>query len=189
MCTGTCSRGVGAALWPLALLAIVANILLAFPDWKTEYVHDWGRRLTPEVLYLGGLVGGGIMIQATGRRGCCGNRCGMFLSVLSAAVGVAGALYALTVSMLGLVHGPYCQYRNGTVLAWGRPFEDHEEPSSKPTTDDSVETRARLLSKPPSCGSSYPLIMRTHTVAASLGSPFFVQKLFSQLSNPDNGFP
>ncbi|XP_020646106.3 metallo-beta-lactamase domain-containing protein 1 isoform X2 [Pogona vitticeps] len=138
MCTGTCSRVVGAALWPLALLGIVANILLAFPDWKTEYVHGWGKRLTPEVLYLGGLVGGGVMvlvpaihIQATGRRGCCGNRCGMLLSVLFAAVGVLGALYALTVSMLGLVHGPFCQYLNGTLLVWGRPFEHHEESSSQ----------------------------------------------------------
>ncbi|KAH0626023.1 hypothetical protein JD844_000720 [Phrynosoma platyrhinos] len=138
MCTGTCSRVVGAALWPFALLAIVANVLLAFPDWKTEYVHNFGQRLTPEVLYLGGLVGGGVMvlipaihIQATGSHGCCGNRCGMFLSVLLAAVGALGAAYAIVVSMLGLAHGPYCRYQqNETHLDWGRPFEHSEEPLS-----------------------------------------------------------
>ncbi|XP_062993355.1 transmembrane 4 L6 family member 5-like [Elgaria multicarinata webbii] len=139
MCTGTCSRVVGAALWPFALLCIVANILLAFPDWKTQYVHDWGRHLTPEVLYLGGLVGGGVMvlvpaihIQATGRDGCCGNRCGMCLSVLFAAMGVVGAIYAVSVAMLGLVHGPLCRYQeNGTSTDWGRPLWNSWESSSK----------------------------------------------------------
>ncbi|XP_042329882.1 LOW QUALITY PROTEIN: transmembrane 4 L6 family member 5-like [Sceloporus undulatus] len=156
MCTGACSRVVGAALWPFALLAIVANVLLAFPDWKTEYVHDFGQHLTPEVLYLGGLVGGGVMvlipaihIQATGSHGCCGNRCGMFLSVLLAAVGAVGATYAIVVSMLGLAHGPPCQYlQNGTHLDWGRPFEHSEEPLrgqfGKPERVASVALRATL---------------------------------------------
>ncbi|XP_015270352.1 PREDICTED: transmembrane 4 L6 family member 5-like isoform X1 [Gekko japonicus] len=133
MCTGACSRVVAAALWPFALLCIVANLLLAFPDWKTEYVHNGGEHLTPEVLYLGGIVGGGIMvlvpaiqIQAPGSRGCCGNRCGMFISVVSAAIGLAGSLYALSVSALGLVRGPLCKYplENGTLSAWERPFWD-----------------------------------------------------------------
>ncbi|XP_044282731.1 transmembrane 4 L6 family member 1-like [Varanus komodoensis] len=138
MCTGKCSKVVGAALWPFALLCITVNILLAFPDWKTEYVHDWGSHLTPEVLYLGGLVGGGVMvlvpavhIQATGSNGCCGNRCGMCLSVLFAVMGVVGAVYAVGVSMLGLVHGPLCRYEvNGTLSDWGRPFLDSKEPFS-----------------------------------------------------------
>lgn len=64
MCTGTCSRVVGAGLWPFALLCIVGNLLLAFPNWKTEYVQNRGEHLTPEVLYLGGIVGGGIMVRA-----------------------------------------------------------------------------------------------------------------------------
>ncbi|XP_060111925.1 transmembrane 4 L6 family member 5-like [Heteronotia binoei] len=137
MCTGACSRVVGAALWPFALLCIVANLLLAFPNWTTEYVQNRGQHLTPEVLYLGGVVGGGIMvlvpaihIQATGRHGCCANRCGMFLSVLAAAVGLAGSLYALSVSALGLVRGPLCRIQeNGTLSGWERPFwrQDEEE--------------------------------------------------------------
>nr|XP_056719539.1 transmembrane 4 L6 family member 5-like [Euleptes europaea] len=135
MCTGACSRVVGAALWPFALLCIVANLLLAFPNWKTEYIENRGKHLTPEVLYLGGIIGGGIMvlvpaihIQATGRHGCCGNRCGMFLSVLFAAIGLAGSLYALSASALGLVRGPLCKYQlaNG-MSSWGRPFWNEEQ--------------------------------------------------------------
>nr|XP_003230718.2 PREDICTED: transmembrane 4 L6 family member 5 [Anolis carolinensis] len=135
MCTGACSKVVGAALWPFILVSIVSNILLAFPGWKADYVHEFGKRLTPEVLYLGGLVGGGLVVlipavhfQAAGGRGCCGNRCGMFLSVILAAVGVLGASYSVVVSLLGLVHGPLCQYMvNGTHLDWGRPFENTGE--------------------------------------------------------------
>ncbi|XP_015270353.1 PREDICTED: transmembrane 4 L6 family member 5-like isoform X2 [Gekko japonicus] len=67
-----------------------------------------------------------IQIQAPGSRGCCGNRCGMFISVVSAAIGLAGSLYALSVSALGLVRGPLCKYplENGTLSAWERPFWD-----------------------------------------------------------------
>ncbi|KAJ1080488.1 hypothetical protein NDU88_000687 [Pleurodeles waltl] len=86
--------------------------------------------MTPEVLYLGGLIGGGLLIlipaihiQATGKEGCCANRCGMFLSILFAAIGVAGGVYGFAVSFLGMVHGPACQYNNGTALEWGSPFK------------------------------------------------------------------
>ncbi|XP_039355719.1 transmembrane 4 L6 family member 5-like [Mauremys reevesii] len=140
MCTGKCSRVVGVGLWPLALTCIVCNLLLCFPDWDTQYVKGGGRLLTPEVLYLGGLVGGGAMIlipaihiQATGRQGCCGNRCGMFLSILFALVGVAGSIYAVSVSALGLVNGPLCQVResNGSLGTWGQPFLSTDEELSK----------------------------------------------------------
>uniref|UniRef100_A0A452GUH8 Transmembrane 4 L six family member 5 n=1 Tax=Gopherus agassizii TaxID=38772 RepID=A0A452GUH8_9SAUR len=131
MCTGKCSWVVGVGLWPLALTCTICNLLLCFPDWDTQYVQGGGRLLTPEVLYLGGLVGGGAMIlipaihiQATGWQGCCGNRCGMFLSILFALVGVAGSVYAVSVSALGLVNGPLCQVReaNGSLSTWAQPF-------------------------------------------------------------------
>lgn len=43
MCTGTCSRVVGAVLWPFALLCIVANILLAFPQMGDPVMSVIGR--------------------------------------------------------------------------------------------------------------------------------------------------
>lgn len=76
---------------------------------------------------MGGLVGGGLMvlipafyINLTGREGCCGNRCGMFLSIAFAAVGVVGALYSLIVAVLGLKNGPLCK----VLLVWRQPFKD-----------------------------------------------------------------
>ncbi|XP_006127326.1 transmembrane 4 L6 family member 5-like isoform X1 [Pelodiscus sinensis] len=130
MCTGKCSRVVGVGLWPLALTCIVCNLILCFPAWDLQYVQQRDQ-LTPEVLYLGGLVGGGLLIlipaihiQATGRQGCCGNRCGMFLSILFALLGVVGSVYAVSVASLGLVNGPLCQVRksNGSLGAWEQPF-------------------------------------------------------------------
>uniref|UniRef100_UPI00398EB698 metallo-beta-lactamase domain-containing protein 1-like isoform X2 n=1 Tax=Pristiophorus japonicus TaxID=55135 RepID=UPI00398EB698 len=60
-----------------------------------------------------------IHIHATGGGGCCANRCGMFLSILFAALGALGSGYCLITSILGLVNGPTCEYNNGN---WTRPF-------------------------------------------------------------------
>lgn len=45
----------------------------------------------------------------------------MFLSILFAAVGVAGALYSFIVALLGLINGPYCKQ---LLIFWGTPFKD-----------------------------------------------------------------
>ncbi|XP_069837461.1 transmembrane 4 L6 family member 5-like [Dendropsophus ebraccatus] len=128
MCTGKCSRFIGIALYPLSIISILSNILLFFPGWKTGYIKNPKVLMTPEVIFLGGIIGGGILvlipaihIQATGRQGCCSNRCGMFLSIIFAAIGVAGSLYGFVVSVVGMVKGPQCLSLK--TLHWERPFE------------------------------------------------------------------
>uniref|UniRef100_I3J8R7 Transmembrane 4 L six family member 21a n=1 Tax=Oreochromis niloticus TaxID=8128 RepID=I3J8R7_ORENI len=125
MCTGKCSRFVAVTLYPLVVISIICNIVLFFPDGDVTYAKD--GHITAEVKYMGGLIGGGVMvllpalyIHLTGKQGCCGNRCGMFLSIAFAAVGVAGALYSLIVAALGLQNGPLCK----TVLVWTTPFKE-----------------------------------------------------------------
>ncbi|RVE60218.1 hypothetical protein OJAV_G00178770 [Oryzias javanicus] len=135
MCTGKCSKVVAVSLYVLALVSIICSIILLFPDFKTKYVSDDGKdgkpRLTPEVKYMGGLIGGGAMIlvpaihiHLTSTKGCCANRCGMFLSIGFAAVGVLGALYSLITSGLGLANGPVCFWFNAAspIPQWGAPF-------------------------------------------------------------------
>ncbi|XP_060941618.1 transmembrane 4 L6 family member 1-like [Limanda limanda] len=129
MCTGKCSRFVAIALYPLVLVSIICNILLFFPGWDVKYSQD--GFITEEVKYMGGLVGGGLMvllpalyIHLTGSQGCCANRCGMFLSIAFAGVGVAGALYSLVVAGLGLQNGPYCKV---LLLGWLTPFKNGEK--------------------------------------------------------------
>ncbi|KAG5844048.1 hypothetical protein ANANG_G00157310 [Anguilla anguilla] len=64
-----------------------------------------------------------IHIHLTGNQGCCANRCGMFLSIGFAAVGVAGALYSFIVAILGLINGPTCL----VGIIWMAPFRESEE--------------------------------------------------------------
>lgn len=126
MCTGKCSRCIAVSLYPLVLLSITCNIILFFPGWDVKYVKE--GHITEEVKYMGGLIGGGILvlipalyIHLTGEEGgCCGNRFGMLFSIVFAAVGVAGALYSFAVAVLGLTNGPLC--REGTQ--WIRPFQN-----------------------------------------------------------------
>ncbi|XP_008300822.1 transmembrane 4 L6 family member 4-like [Stegastes partitus] len=130
MCTGKCSRFIAVTLYPLVLLSIICNIILFFPGWDVKYVKE--GHITDEVKYMGGLIGGGVMvlipalyIHLTGDEGgCCGNRFGMFLSIVFAVVGVAGALYSFTVAVFGLYNGPLCLYDG----QWTRPFENSTKP-------------------------------------------------------------
>ncbi|XP_027893173.1 transmembrane 4 L6 family member 5 [Xiphophorus couchianus] len=135
MCTGSCSKFIAVPLYVLALVSVICNIMLFFPDFSTEYAgsdSESDPRLTNEVKYMGGFIGGGIMIlipaihiHLTSTKSCCANRCGMFLSIGFAALGVAGAIYSLAVAAVGLQNGPVCRYRadNGTEIeTWGRPF-------------------------------------------------------------------
>ncbi|XP_010767224.1 transmembrane 4 L6 family member 4-like, partial [Notothenia coriiceps] len=87
MCTGKCSRCVAVTLYPLAFISIICNIVLFFPGGDVKYAQD--GHITEEVKYMGGLIGGGIMvllpalyIHLTGTQGCCGNRCGVSLKTL-----------------------------------------------------------------------------------------------------------
>ncbi|KAM4035978.1 transmembrane 4 L6 family member 5-like [Anomaloglossus baeobatrachus] len=135
MCTGKCSKFIGISLYPFSVISIVSNLILLFPDWKVDFIKNPSEQITPEVLFLGGVIGGGILvlipaihIQATGREGCCNNRCGMFLSIIFAAIGVAGSVYGFASAVLGMVRGPQCYYTflNETTgrqeSTWGRPF-------------------------------------------------------------------
>uniref|UniRef100_A0A3Q2YNY1 Transmembrane 4 L six family member 21b n=1 Tax=Hippocampus comes TaxID=109280 RepID=A0A3Q2YNY1_HIPCM len=122
MCTGACSKFIAVPLYILALVSIICNIVLFFPDLQTKYAaedREGHPRITEEVKYMGGVIGGGIMvlipaihIHLTSSGKCCANRCGMFLSIGFAAAGVAGAVYSLSVAALGLANGPLCYWSN-----------------------------------------------------------------------------
>jgi len=133
MCTGKCSKFIAVALYVLATVSVICNIMLFFPDFDTKWISEDTEdkpRITPEVKYMGGLIGGGIMILipaihihlTSTRDGCCANRCGMFLSIGFAAAGVAGAIYSVAVAAVGLTNGPVCNTLSGIIPLWGRPF-------------------------------------------------------------------
>lgn len=60
MCTGGCARCLGGTLIPLAVFAVLANILLFFPGGK---VVDDNSHLSDEVWYFGGILGSGVLVS------------------------------------------------------------------------------------------------------------------------------
>ncbi|XP_033001638.1 transmembrane 4 L6 family member 1-like [Lacerta agilis] len=109
MCTGKCSKCIGIALLPLAVCAIVSNLLLYFPNGEVLEA----RRITDLVWFFHGIIGAGILVflpafMILGAGKCCANRCGMVLSLVFAVLGAVGGLYCVIISSLGLISGPLC---------------------------------------------------------------------------------
>ncbi|MEE6500986.1 hypothetical protein FKM82_004019 [Ascaphus truei] len=131
MCFGKCARCIGYKLLIIAVLCIVANLLLYFPNGETKYASD--NNLSRYVWFFHGIVGAGLLmfIPATvfiGLEnedccGCCGHEncgrsCAMLSSILAALIGLAGSGYCVIISALGLAEGPKC-LNNGQ---WSYPF-------------------------------------------------------------------
>ncbi|NXY53825.1 T4S1 protein, partial [Callaeas wilsoni] len=138
MCTGKCSKCIGITLFPLAVCAIVSNILLYFPNGQVLQLSE----ITDFVWFFHGILGAGIlvilpafMMLGAGGAGCCANRCGlsmllkplctqcwrsfpfqMLLSVILSVLGFAGGAYCVVISSLGLIGGPLCDTGDGEYL-------------------------------------------------------------------------
>lgn len=67
MCTGKCSKVIAIPLYILAGVSIICNIIAFFPDWSTKYAQEDrdgnGDRITEEIKYMGGFIGGGLMVS------------------------------------------------------------------------------------------------------------------------------
>uniref|UniRef100_A0A8C7E855 Transmembrane 4 L six family member 1 n=1 Tax=Nothoprocta perdicaria TaxID=30464 RepID=A0A8C7E855_NOTPE len=134
MCFGNCARCTGYKLLVLALLCIVANILLYFPNGETRFASE--HHLSKYVECLHGILGGGFLvllpaIVLIGRHQVCcagaghedcGKGCLMLSSVLAAFVGILGSGYCIIISALGLSQGPYCLTTVGRN--WIYPFTE-----------------------------------------------------------------
>ncbi|KAM7066397.1 transmembrane 4 L6 family member 1-like isoform 2-T2 [Acridotheres tristis] len=97
MCTGKCSKCIGITLFPLAVCAIVSNILLYFPNGQVLQLSE----ITDLVWFFHGILGAGIL---------------MLLSVILSVLGFAGGAYCVVISSLGLIGGPLCDTGDGEYL-------------------------------------------------------------------------
>ncbi|XP_056417457.1 transmembrane 4 L6 family member 1-like [Hyla sarda] len=127
MCTGKCAKIIGKALFPLGTCAIVANLLLYFPNGQILEVEQ----ITDFVWFFHGIVGAGLlaflpafMMLGAGGDGCCANRCGMLLTVILSALGTIGGAYCVVISAMGLVRGPLCDTGDGEYIY---PFRNDTE--------------------------------------------------------------
>ncbi|MEE6472984.1 hypothetical protein FKM82_009805 [Ascaphus truei] len=130
MCTGKCARFIGVLLFPLAICAIISNLLLFFPNGEILNIDE----ITDFVWFFHGIIGAGLlvflpafMMLGAGGEGCCANRCGMILTVLLAALGALGGAYCVVISAMGLASGPLCDTGDGVYVY---PFRNETEDES-----------------------------------------------------------
>uniref|UniRef100_A0A671G1R2 Transmembrane 4 L six family member 1 n=1 Tax=Rhinolophus ferrumequinum TaxID=59479 RepID=A0A671G1R2_RHIFE len=122
MCSETGSRYTGMLLLALATAAIVANLLLYFPNGQVLEPAN----ITDFVWFFHGFLGAGLLVLVPalmllrgGGEDCCAHRCGvstarsMLFPVLLAIQGTVGAVYCVVISSLGLLSGPFCDTGSG----------------------------------------------------------------------------
>ncbi|XP_053526458.1 transmembrane 4 L6 family member 1-like [Artibeus jamaicensis] len=116
MCSETGSRYTGMMLLPLAITAIIANLLLYFPNGQ---VLEPGK-ITDLVWFFHGFLGAGLLVMVPalmllrgGGKGCCTHKCRMLFPVLLTIQGTLGAVYCVVISSLGLLRGPFCDTGSG----------------------------------------------------------------------------
>ncbi|KAL4605005.1 transmembrane 4 L6 family member 5-like [Arapaima gigas] len=61
MCITRCSRFVGVSLVPMAILCMVANTLLLFPNLETRYLLE--HHVTREAVWSSGLWASGLLVR------------------------------------------------------------------------------------------------------------------------------
>lgn len=82
MCYGKCARIIGYSLLPLAVLCIVANILLYFPNGETKYASEGHLS---KFVWFTGIAGGGLLVSRSSRPPpgnvlSCGRGCSLVFS-------------------------------------------------------------------------------------------------------------
>uniref|UniRef100_A0ABM5FVE4 Transmembrane 4 L6 family member 1-like n=1 Tax=Pogona vitticeps TaxID=103695 RepID=A0ABM5FVE4_9SAUR len=118
MCYGRCAKYIGYILLVLAVLCIVTNVLLYFPNGERSHVH-----LNTYVGCLHGIIGGGILVMIPACvfiglehqhfHDCCPREnhrrnCALLASVCLACIGLLGAGYCFIISALGIANEPHC---------------------------------------------------------------------------------
>ncbi|KAB1272794.1 Transmembrane 4 L6 family member 1, partial [Camelus dromedarius] len=119
MCSETGSRCTGMLLLTLATTAIIANLLLYFPNGQVLAP----AKVTNLVWFFHGFLGAGLLVMVpavmllrAGGEGCWAHRRGvstMLFPVLLAILGTMGAVYCVVISSLGLLSGPFCDTGSG----------------------------------------------------------------------------
>ncbi|KAJ7995093.1 hypothetical protein DPEC_G00240990 [Dallia pectoralis] len=125
----SCSRCIGGSLISLAVVCILANGLLLFPDLQARYMLE--GHVTREARLGTGLWASGLLIVIVSRgfiigsskKGQCAFRIEMLSQVGYSCVALAAAAFSCLVSATGLVQGPLCLHNGTQGLAWDVPLK------------------------------------------------------------------
>ncbi|XP_057207606.1 transmembrane 4 L6 family member 5 [Triplophysa rosa] len=129
MCISRCSRCLGMALIPMAVVCMVANVLLLFPDMNYRYLIE--HHVTKEALWCCGIWASGFLVLVAVRglashsdqKGCCYFRAQMFCKFGYTCLALLAAGFCFMVSGTGLVLGPLCLHNGTQGLKWERPLK------------------------------------------------------------------
>ncbi|XP_039516061.1 transmembrane 4 L6 family member 5 isoform X1 [Pimephales promelas] len=129
MCVGHCSRSVGTALIPIAIICMVANVLLLFPDMKSQYLTE--RHVTTEAMLCSGIWASGLLVLVAARgfttryekTGCCYFTAEVFRKLGYTCLAIVAAGLCFVVSGTGLTRGPLCLHNGTEGLKWERPLK------------------------------------------------------------------
>ncbi|XP_078786000.1 transmembrane 4 L6 family member 5 [Oryzias latipes] len=129
MCVSRCLRCVGVALVPMAIVCMLCNTLLLFPELKTHFLLE--KHVTREATWATGLWASGLMVllgardfvQTSKTKGCCVFRSQMLCQALYSGLAFLAAAGCCLVSTTGLIQGPMCLYNTSSGLTWGVPLK------------------------------------------------------------------
>ncbi|KAK7156862.1 hypothetical protein R3I94_006796 [Phoxinus phoxinus] len=129
MCVGHCSRCVGMALIPVAIVCMVANVLLLFPDMKSQYLTE--RHVTREAMWCSGIWASGLLVLVAARgftthyekTGCCYFTAEVLRKLGYTCLAIVAAGLCFVVSGIGLTLGPLCLHNGTEGLKWERPLK------------------------------------------------------------------
>ncbi|MFT7819143.1 transmembrane 4 L6 family member 5-like [Arapaima gigas] len=129
MCITRCSRFVGVSLVPMAILCMVANTLLLFPNLETRYLLE--HHVTREAVWSSGLWASGLLVllaarsfmSSSLRKGCCSFRMEMLGQVCYSCLALMAAGFCFLVSSTGLVEGPLCLHNSTEGAVWDKPLQ------------------------------------------------------------------
>uniref|UniRef100_A0A7N6B6S2 Uncharacterized protein n=1 Tax=Anabas testudineus TaxID=64144 RepID=A0A7N6B6S2_ANATE len=121
MCVSRCLRCVGMSLVAMAMVCILSNILLMFPDLNIHFLLD--GHVTIQAIWATGVWGSGFLVCTLDTDVKIGVKCSVFLfTVLYSCVALLGAFICCIFSVTGLVQGPLCLYNSTSGQIWGVPL-------------------------------------------------------------------
>ncbi|XP_075906005.1 transmembrane 4 L6 family member 19 isoform X2 [Nelusetta ayraudi] len=129
MCVSRCLHCVGISLIPMAIICMVCNSLLLFPNLKANFLLE--GHVTREATWSTGLWGSGFVVllsartfvQSSQTKGCFAFRRKMVCQVVQSCLCLLAAAFCCLVSFHGLAQGPLCQYNTTSGLTWGVPLQ------------------------------------------------------------------
>uniref|UniRef100_A0A8C7YZ78 Uncharacterized protein n=1 Tax=Oryzias sinensis TaxID=183150 RepID=A0A8C7YZ78_9TELE len=129
MCVSRCLRCVGVALVPMAIVCMLCNTLLLFPELKPHFLLE--KHVTREATWATGLWASGLMVCTSTEphwiftsppsQVCVCVQ--MLCQALYSGLAFLAAAGCCLVSTTGLIQGPMCLYNTSSGLTWGVPLK------------------------------------------------------------------